>query len=192
MKIQNFKRKLLIFSLIAICTSLLAYGSLAYFTKIGETTNVITLGNIQIEIKEEMLEDGSLVPFVDQMNVMPATTVSKIVKITNTGGQTAWLRVSVEKIIELVDPEDKEVDLSLVSIDFNETDWTYKDGYYYYNKPLQPEETTEALFKTVTFTSNMSNIYQDCKVTINVKAFATQYANNGSNVFEAAGWPEMP
>ena len=40
------------------------------------------------------------------------------------------------------------------------------------------------------FDKTMSNMYQESKAVIKVNAQATQVANNGSTVFEAAGWPK--
>ena len=67
--------------------------------------------------------------------------------------------------------------------------WTLQDGYYYYNVPLEPGETTEALFKNVSFDPSMGNMYHNSKAIIKVQAQATQVKNNGASVTEAAGWP---
>ncbi len=190
MKKEGLKGKILLFSIITLCISLIGYGSLAYFTTEGQSTNVITMGNIEIEVVEKMLdENGQIAEYQDQIGVLPSQSVSKIAMVENTGEQTAWIRVKVEKIINLVDPSSGQVDDSLISIDFNQTDWTYKDGYYYYNEPLNMSELTEPLFTTVNFDKKMGNIYQDAEVLIVIKAYATQKANNGQSVFEASGWP---
>ena len=68
--------------------------------------------------------------------------------------------------------------------------WKEKDGFYYYKDVLNPDETTKPLFTEVLFSSKMGDIYQQSKATINVIAYATQVANNGTDVFTAAGWPE--
>lgn len=185
------KKKLLVLAVVAICASMSAYGTLAYFTHEETATNVITAGSIKIELEEwAESEDGSLVPFEDIDDVMPGMDVSKIVQIKNKGGQDAWVRISVEKSIILADDVEGEVDLSLVTYDLNTEDWTEQDGYYYYNTVLKSGETTEPLFTTVYFSADMSNLYQHSKAIIKVDAQATQVANNGATVFEAAGWPE--
>ena len=107
----------------------------------------------------------------------------------NTGGQSAWIRVSVDKEIELAEGIEGEVDTSLVTYDLNEEYWTESDGYYYYKDVLKSGETTQPLFKKVSFEKEMGNLYQNSKAVVTVNAYATQAANNGSNVFEAAGWP---
>ena len=49
---------------------------------------------------------------------------SKIVEVKNTGGQDAWVRVSVNKAIELAEGVEDEVNLSLISFDLNTDYWT--------------------------------------------------------------------
>ena len=77
-----------------------------------------------------------------------------------------------------------------VSLDFNDTDWTYSDseGYYYYNRPLEPGKTTEPLFTTVTFDPLMGNEYQNASAHVKVIAYAVQSANNGDSPQAAKGW----
>ena len=120
---------------------------------------------------------------------MPDTEVSKIVQIKNTGEQTAWVRIALEKSILLAEGKEGDIDLSLVSCDLNTEYWTEKDGYYYYNLQLAPGEATQPLFTKVSFAKEMGNLYQDSKAVIRVDAQATQVIHNGENVFEAAGWP---
>ena len=188
------RKKLIAGAVVAICLSLLAYSTSAYFTTEQTATNVITSGNIQIDLQETAItEDGETVLFEDsqeRFDVMPAQTVSKIVKVKNTGDNAAYVRISVAKAIELAEGVQGEPDVELVTLDFDDENWTAKDdGYYYYNKPLAPGATTEALFNNVTFAPSMGNMYQNSTATINVNAQATQVKNNGASVFEAAGWP---
>ena len=188
----SWKQKLLTLSAVAIVAALSAYGSVAYFTAEDTARNVITAGKVKIELQEKMLTpDGEkTVPFEDQLGVMPGSEVSKIVEVKNTGGQDAWVRVSVNKAIELAEGVEDEVDLSLISFDLNTDYWTEKDGFYYYIAKLAPGQTTEPLFTAVTFAKTMSNQYQNSKAILTVNAYATQTVHNGSTALEAAGWPE--
>ena len=78
------------------------------------------------------------------------------------------------------------------TLDYDSSRWTYgDDGYYYYNEPLAAGETTGALFRNVSFDPAMGNMYQDSKAVIKVSAQAVQVKNNGSDVFTAAGWPDV-
>ena len=192
MKKLSWKQKLLTLSAVAIVAALSAYGSVAYFTAEDTARNVITAGKVKIELQEKMLTpDGEkTVPFEDQLGVMPGSEVSKIVEVKNTGGQDAWVRVSVNKAIELAEGVEDEVDLSLISFDLNTDYWTEKDGFYYYTAKLAPGHTTEPLFTAVTFAKTMSNQYQNSKAILTVNAYATQTVHNGNTALEAAGWPE--
>lgn len=192
MKKRSLKTKLLALSVVLILAALSVYGTLAYFTAQGTARNVITAGDVKIALEERMLTpDGEkTVPFEDQLGVMPGTDVSKIVTVKNTGGQPAWVRVSLDKAIELAQGVEGPVDLSLVTCDLNTEKWTEKDGYYYYNAALEPGQTTEPLFTAVYFAETMSNMYQESRAILQVNAYATQTAHNGATALEAAGWPE--
>ena len=180
------KRKLLILSVLAICVAILAAGSLAYFTSEGKAHNVITTGGVEIAV-QEWADEGRTTPFEDLTGVMPDTTVTKIAEIKNTGASAAWVRVKVEKAIKLTGGGIPDV--SMVQLDVNTTDWTEKDGYYYYSKPLKPGEVTAPIFTAVTFKPDMGNEYQNATATVDVVAQAVQTANNGATVMDAQGWP---
>ena len=183
------KRKILAIALIAVCLSILAYSTTAYFTYKDTATNVITMGNMRIQIHETALTPDGVVPFRDPINVLPGTSVSKIVEVKNVGTSAAWIRISLEKSIHLARNAYGIVDLSLIDYNINRADWVELDGYYYYVEPLLPGETTKPLFTTVYFSKYMGNMYQGSVAIIEVHTEATQVANNGSNVLEALGWP---
>lgn len=180
------KRKLLILSVLAICIATLAAGTLAYFTAEGKAHNVITTGGVEITV-QEWADEARTEPFEDLTGVMPNTTVTKIAEIKNTGASAAWIRVKVEKSIKL--QGDGTPDTGLVELTLNIADWTEKDGYYYYSKPLKPGEVTAPIFTAVTFKPDMGNEYQNATATVDVSAQAVQTANNGDTVMDAKGWP---
>lgn len=103
MKKRSLKTKLLALSVVLILAALSVYGTLAYFTAQSTARNAVTTGDIRIALEERMLTpDGEkTVPFENQLGVMPGSDVSKIVTVSNTGGQPAWVRVSLDKAIEL-------------------------------------------------------------------------------------------
>lgn len=184
------KRKILFLSILAICVATLAAGSLAYFTAEDTAHNVITSGGIDIELlewadeerKEEFQSTGVT-------GVMPGAEITKIVEVKNIGGNEAWIRVKAVKDITLADGVEGDVELGLMLLDFDTEKWTEKDGYYYYNEPLDPGVTTAPLFASVTFDVKMDNRYQNSTATVDVLAQAVQTANNGKTVLEAQGWP---
>ena len=182
------KRKLLIVSVLAILVAVTAAGTLAYFTDTGTAHNVITTGNVKIELKE-WADDACTQPFQDKTGVMPGTKVTKIVKVENTGTGAAFVRLRVEKNVYGADQKPMKSDP--VSLDFDNRNWTYSEseGYYYYNRPLEPGKTTEPLFTTVTFDPLMGNEYQNATAHVKVIAYAVQSANNGDSPQAAKGWP---
>ena len=185
------KKRILAISLVVICLSLCISSTLAYFTAEERERNVITAGNIKIDLIET---DGEGNPFKDVDGVMPGMAVDKVVNVKNTGANPCWVRLAVDKKIILAEGKEGTPDPSLVNIQkFHPEYWTEKDGYYYYNEILPPGELTKApLFEEVSFDAErMGNLYQRSKAVIDVQAYAVQSANNGGTVLEAKGWPSM-
>jgi len=179
-------------ALVVVIISLIAMGisgTMAYFTADSTATNVITAGNIDIDLIEMEKTDEGLKPFEDKDGVMPGDVISKIVTVKNISDNEAYIRIQLQKTITLAGNADGNVDLSLIRCDINTTDWTEKDGYYYYNKPLAAGEETAPLFTNVELSASMGNMYQNCEARIDVKAGAVQVKNNGTSVLEATGWP---
>ena len=184
------KKRFLLCALIVLVLGFAVNGTLAYFTGEEVAHNVITSGSIDIELVElAKTPEGATVPFEDVDGAMPGDTVSKIVYVTNTGANDAWVRIKLDLAIELAG--EGQADLSMVGLDLDTKNWTEKDGYYYYNAPLAPGKSTEPLFTQVTFSAEMGNIYQNSSTSLDVSAQATQVANNGATALEAKGWPEV-
>lgn len=188
------KKKIAIGAVLVLCLSMLIYSTIAYFNTADTARNVITAGDIKIELQETAIRDGEEILFEqsqERFNVMPGQDVSKIVRVKNTGSNPAYIRVEVQKAIALAADSHGDVDLDLVSLDFDGDRWRLgSDGFYYYDQPLAPGETTAALFRNVKFDTGMGNMYQGSTATIKVSAQATQVKNNGTDVFSAAGWPD--
>lgn len=180
------KKRIAAIALVVALIAIAAVGSAAFFTVEDKAHNVITTGNIDIDLRE-WADDEKTIPFKDVDGVMPGSSVKKIVDVKNTGDNDAWVRIKAEKNIKLKDGG--EPDLDLLEIDFNTADWTLSDGYWHYNKPLAPGETTTPLFTTVTFNKAMGSGYADCVAKISVTAYGVQSDNNGTAVLEAEGWP---
>ena len=145
-----------------------------------------TTGGVEIAV-QEWADVEKTKPFEDMTGVMPGMTVTKIAEIKNTGASDAWVRVKVEKNIKL--QGEGTPDTGLVELTLNTTDWTEKDGYFYYTKALKPGEVTAPIFTAVTFKADMGNEYQNATATVDVSAQAVQTANNGDAVMDANGWP---
>lgn len=189
------KKRICALAVVAICLSVLASSTLAYFTDIGTARNVITSGSIDIQVVEQQLVSGTLQPYPSQpIPVMPAATVSKIVSAQNTQ-QPAWVRMRYT--VTVYDAGGKALDIfpeaqnQVIIIEPDTTNWTWKEGWWYCNAALRTGQTSAPLFREVAFSGpHMDNQYQNCTVVIDVTAQAVQQAHNGSSVMEALGWPE--
>lgn len=188
------KRKVLILSVLAILVAILAANTLAYFTADTKAHNVITSGGVSIELNE-WANEARIEKFEDKTGVMPGAEVTKIVEVENVGTGSAWVRVELSIEVWMGDEYEEGLPAEPVHLMYgdtagcNTTDWTYQDGYYYYNKPLAPGETTEPLFTSVAFDDQMGNKYQNSTAHVDVNAYAVQSANNGEDVLSANGWP---
>lgn len=185
------KRKIFLLSVVAICIAIAAVGTLAYFNAEDTAHNVITSGSVKIRL-DEWADQGCTQPFEDQTGVMPGTAATKIVEVANTGKSPAWVRVSVAVSVTAADGE-TPLPSAPVELDFNKQDWTDGgDGFYYYNSPLAPGESTAPLFTQVSFHNTMGNEYQNSAAKIDVSAEAVQTAHNGETPLDAKGWPSAP
>ena len=194
------KKKLLALSLIVICLATAVGGSLAYYSARGTAHNIITSGNINIEVVEKQKNaDGVLVDYPKEpiTGVMPGASVSKLVSVKNTGSGDAWIRVSLGVKVELDPnateklPEGAQPDLTLFKLNTTTGKWAKDQDSqtWYYTEPVAPNQSTEALLESVSFEPRMGNAYQGCTVHVLVNAEAVQVRNNGADYTEATGWP---
>jgi len=181
------KKKAIAVLLILLLVCSMTDGTSAFFISTQRATNVITTGQIHVELQEWADEDGT--DFEDVIHVLPGKEITKIVTARNVCPNAAWIRMSFSKSVRLANGVTGEPDLAQVSLDLNTADWTEKDGWYYYKEPLTPGKTCEPLFTTVSFAEDMDNIWQQSTITIDVELQAVQTANNGTDVMTADGWP---
>lgn len=187
------KKKTFALALMAIYVAVLVGGSLAYFTAEDRAINVITIGSVDIEIKEyddegkeiiydENLEDKGMPDSFK--NIEPGQRIVKKVDIENRGKSTAWIRA---KIIDGVTAAEKlgggALSADVVRYNVNhlqtipqmEGEWVQSGEYWYYSLPVEPTEVV-TLFDVVTFDGpSMGNAYQGCVTNIQIHADAVQY-----------------
>ena len=179
------KKSLLFLLLPILCLVFLCAGTLAYFTSENTAHNVITTGGVEIKLLE-WADAGKTKPFEDLDGIMPGCAATKIVEVKNTGHSSAWVRVKIEKEIFT----EQAADSSMVTVDINTANWVpAEDGYLYYHRALQPGETTEPIFTSVTLSPQMGNEFQNATITVDIAAQAVQTANNGTSPSAANGWP---
>lgn len=189
------KKKILYLAAILICLSIITGGTYAYYTATDTARNVITTGGVEVTVVEQQLVNGTLQAYPNQpIRILPATTVSKIVSVQNAA-QPAWVRMRYA--LTVYDTNGTKVQIpadeleKAILIETDSTNWTWKDGWWYYSSAIKSGEIATPLFREVIFSGpNMDNKYQSCTLVIDVTAQAVQQANNGSSVAEALGWPE--
>ena len=172
----------------------------AYFTSsVASENNEIVSGNLDIELIEMKNTGTGETAYVNPVQIMPATSVSKIVKVKNTGNLPVYIRIKIEKSINKPESSLPANWEELFSCDFDLDDvstpdemegfWTYQDGYYYYNLPLEPGTATVPLFENVFFSAEMGNEFANSQIFFTVRCEATQSNGNADTAMEAVGWP---
>lgn len=179
------RSKLLLIALAAILVTVLTQPTLAYYTTIGKATNVVTSGGIQLRIHEKTA-DGSDFP-AEGVYIIPGDIVSKQVTIENVCAHPFYLRV---KLVSGSTNEELSAE-DCLKMDIDTANWTYQDGFYYYNAILQPGETTPALFTQVEIVgSKVDQTHIGSMLSLTVNAYAVQSENNPAEYpWDASGWP---
>lgn len=191
------KRKILAGAIIVICLAIITSSTIAYFTAKGIAKNVITTGDVDIKVIEYQDKDGELVPYPkDSVDIMPGDEISKIATIMNNDAES-YIRAKIVVILK-DDNEDviKELPISEfkdITLDINNSHWSKKsetDEWWYYNKSLLTNESTEPLFTKVIFNGDsMTNEYKNTMLDVKVIGQGVQTVNNGDTALEASGWP---
>lgn len=179
------KRKVLLLCVAVVLLSLLSAGTYAYYTVTGTATNVITTGGIQFSVLHS--SNDVTISSNEPLVIMPGDVVSREVTVRNDGDHPMYLRL---KLTPGVNDETLTAQ-GCMSLNINTADWTYLDGYYYYNTALPAGQTTAPIFTEVTFVGDrIGNEYLGKLFSLDVAAYAVQSENNGTDPLEAAGWPE--
>lgn len=194
------KKRITVVTLLVIAASLVAWGSTAFTAVDGRATNVVTTNRIEMSVKETgdfaATEQTGVYELADHL--LPNQSADKEVTLENTGVEPFYARVRAEIAVtddagnRLVDENGNGYD-AYILLDFQTDKWTAgADGWYYYNGQVGKNETTSAVFKTVTLDKTAPNAMQKAKVTITVRAQAVQAKNNpvpAGGVTAITGWP---
>ena len=199
-KKKNLKISLIATLLFVLVTIVLfSAQTYAYFTSNDSSDqNQIVSGQLDIELIEMKETANGETAYINPVEIMPATSVSKIVKVENAGNLPVYIRIKIEKSINKPENSLPANWQDLISCDFDLDDasteemeglWTYQDGYYYYNLPLEAGSATVPLFETVFFSAEMGNAFTNSTISFTIKCEATQANGNGNSPMEAVGWP---
>lgn len=181
------KRKMMMLALAVCMIAILAVGgTLAYFTAEETAYNVITFGELTMELKETTT-DGEPWPEEGVHQLVPGAQVDKRVTMRNLGTVDFYVRAKIDAVV--TGQDGRLLPLDEVELNLNTEEWTEKDGCYYYKKALASGEETEPLFTMVSFSTEMGNEYMNARLEIQVDAQAVQSRNNGEDALSATGWP---
>lgn len=197
------KKKLFVIAAIAIVLSILAGGTLAYYTSDIFVHNVITSNSVGIHIDEYQLVDGVERPYPGDVSIMPGSVVSKRPEVVNDEAPS-YIRACVEVVVKLdgernytVLSEDEAAEIMTIAM--NTADWQRKEGdnkwWYFMPGSVGTGEATTPLFTEVTFKgAEMGNEYMNAEILINIAAQAVQSENNPipaeGTVIDVKGWPK--
>lgn len=130
------KRKILLLASTLMMVAVLAVGgTLAYFTDADVAKNVFTVGNVQIDLKENFVDGSKLVPvtYDEEGNRKDDNVVNKDVFVTNTGSEEAYVRVHIA-IPTILDDGDPTFDASANILHFNAETESYQNGFWNWGK----------------------------------------------------------
>ena len=182
----KIKIKIFVVALVAAMMAFVSTSTLAYYSTVGKATNVVTSGDLQLEIHEKT-PDGSDFP-EEGVYVIPGDVVGKRVTIENICGHPFYLRVKLVR-----SSDNQEIALGdAFKLDLNTTDWFLADdGYLYYNTVVQPGETTNPVFTQVEIVGSKLDQFDvgtTLSLTVNAQAVQSEH-NPAEHPWEAAGWP---
>ncbi|MGG7097116.1 BsaA family SipW-dependent biofilm matrix protein [Clostridium sardiniense] len=155
--------------------------SLAYFSSKESKKNKFTIGSISTEINENFDKDSA-------KDVSRNEEIKKVVSIKNTGKNPVIVRVIINpqwdeekdesgKVTKLTTSASNQVQLNFANT--WKEDWIKdNDGYYYYNKILNPGESTSDLLKSISLKNNISQedieSFKNRSFSVNVSSEAIQ------------------
>lgn len=181
------KLKIVVVALVAVVLTLMSQSTLAYYSTVGRSTNVVTSGAIRFII-HETTDQGTEFP-AEGVYIVPGDIVSKKVNIENDCSHPFYLRV---KVVYGVNAQELTAE-ECFKLNIDETHWELHDGWYYYKEIVNPGETTPDVFSHVEIVgSKVDNSYLGKTLTLTVNAQAVQSENNpltDGKIYTASGWP---
>lgn len=184
------KKKRLVTAICIGMVSIIFVGLNASFMGEVQAKGLTGSGPVKVELVEWAIsETGQMVPFQNKTGIMPGDAVSKIVTVKNIGAEPVYVRVQVEKNMQMAADSDGEPRAEEMICNVHTNAWTKQEDFYYYNDVLAAGESTSPLFSEVVFDESMGNEYQNAIATIKITTQAVQSVNNGASALEALGWP---
>lgn len=171
-------KKLIVLIAVAALVALAIVGAtLALFTDKKEVTNVVTMGNVMIELTEPAFDYGDNTI----SDVVPRQEIGKDPTIENVGINDAYIRAKIT-YEGLTTAQAAELE-ALLDINLAGGWAKAADGYYYYWDVLEPGEDT-TLFTTVTIPDWGNEISNATfKIIVSAEAVQSDYFNVEKNSY---------
>lgn len=134
---QRFNKSIILVVLVSIFAAV-AGSTLAFLvTRTDSVKNTFNYSNVACEVVEEKFINGIS---VDKSNV----------RVLNTGDTESYIRAAIivtwkdsaGNVYAMEPQKDKDYTITI-----NNSDWIEKDGFYYYTKPVSPQEETGILIE---------------------------------------------
>ncbi|MBW6467740.1 MAG: hypothetical protein K0B85_01055 [Coriobacteriia bacterium] len=139
---NNWFMKLLLACFVGLTLAAISY-TLAFFTDEGSAENFITARSHNVALVD-LFDKGQF--------TLPGDTVPKVVYMRNTGGAKAVIRMRLTPSWDPAQAGEYVLDPAVVTVHLGETvasDWTFYDGWYYYNHILEPGDATGHLVEAI-------------------------------------------
>ena len=185
------KKVWLIIFFIILCFAFSASISFAFIIKETISNNVITFGDIIMELllttKENNIEKN-----VDDNEKIDITYNSKInrnIKIKNIGKHPLFVRVTLN-LVGTSEAGNTIEKMDFIDIVNNSDEWIYKDNWYYFKNAVNENDITEELLLDLNFNiDKITSKYPGSIFTLDINAEAVQAENNNKDILEVVGWP---
>lgn len=169
--------------------------TLAWFTDTEAKTNVVTMGNVNIDLTEPSYVENATVDSEGNLHyndyAMPGDKIAKDPTITNTGDFACYVRAKIEftssaegaalsdadLYFKYTDPDTQAVSyISINDASANGNKWVKSGEYWYYTEPLKKNDAV-VLFDTVIVPEEWNNEVANQDFSISVSAEAIQADN---------------
>lgn len=166
------KKKLTAVALVVCMLAIMLVGaSLAYFTDTKSAENTFTVGNVDITLTEPNWKaSGSQ----DAPEVYPGEPLAKDPTVTNDGANPCFVRIKVTGLDCLGNAGMITYRTDYVADELGDNWVKHTDGYFYYNKVLELDKTTDALFDQIVIPTGLTNGTAQSEFNVVVTAEAVQ------------------
>lgn len=181
------KRMLAIAALIVLLVATVG-ATLAFTTQTKQADNIMTFGNVKMDVH---MIDGDDADVAGEEFEATGAPITRKVTFENTGSTEMYVRARPVVTITRADGSTTTADTNTVTYMMNTTNWSEKDGWYYYESAVGVDESTTTLMEGLQFQGD----YMDAagpggQFDFTVEAQAVQVAHNDDSAMDAKGWPE--